>query len=433
MKSYKVIVAACTDYNPDAIAAILGEAVQSLHLRKPMIGKIVIKPNLVMAHPKVATDSYTRSAVIEGILRTVRTQGNNIEKIDIVEKSGLGITTATAFRHAGYRKIARKYKVGLKAMEESPQVRMVLAKGHIHKHIRIARAMAERDFLIFAPKLKTNVLSHAYSGALKLNIGSIDSKERMFHHNCDLHKKMIDVLEVANPDLIVTDGIRFAFGGNQMTQHGMDLGVLVISTNAVAHDMVCAKMLNLDPFNIEHIKEAIDRGYGPKSFEEIEIVGDLPIEKIQTKTKGLDYGFYPVDQFKCNFKIISGTPYCTGGCQGIFLDWLHMVKDRKPKTLARFLKLTAIVGKVTQRVEDRTVLLVGDCAQASTDIHAKRIVRIKGCPPTHKRIVWDMMVAFLLLVPLVRPSLVWDGFGLYPLKKIKGWLVNLKFKPQRKN
>ena len=433
MKSYKVIVAACTDYNPDAIAAILGEAVQSLHLRKPMIGKIVIKPNLVMAHPKVATDSYTRSAVIEGILRTVRTQGNNIEKIDIVEKSGLGITTATAFKHAGYRKIARKYKVGLRAMEESPQVRMVLAHGQIHKHIRIARAMAERDFLIFAPKLKTNVLSHAYSGALKLNIGSIDSKERMFHHNCDLHKKMIDVLEVANPDLIVTDGIRFAFGGNQMTQHGMDLGVLIISTNAVAHDMVCARMLNLDPFNIEHIKEAIDRGYGPKSFEEIEIVGDLPIEKIQIKTKGLDYGFYPVDQFKCNFKIISGTPYCTGGCQGIFLDWLHMVKDRKPKTLARFPKLTAIVGKVTQKVEDRTVLLVGDCAQASTDIHAKRIVRIKGCPPTHKRIVWDMMVAFLLLAPLVRPSLVWDGFGLYPLKKIKGWLVNLKFKPQRKN
>ncbi len=432
MSAYKVLITACPDYNPDVITGILSRAIETLPLNKPIIGNVVIKPNLVMAHPKVATESYTHSEVIEGIIRTILQKGQGIKKINIVEKSGLGITTSTAFRHAGYRKLHRKYKVGLKAMEESQQVRVGLDNGKIHKSIRINREIAERDFLIFAPKLKTNVLSQAYSGALKLNIGSIDSKERMYHHNMDLHKKMIDVLEVANPDLIVTDGIRFAFGGNQMTQHGIDLGVLVISTNAVAHDMVCAKMLNLDPHKIDHIREAINRGYGPKSFDEIEIAGNLPIEEIQAKTKDLDYGFYPVDQFKCNFRIISGTPYCIGGCQGISLDWLHMVKDRKPKTLKRFPKLTAVIGKVSEKVEDKTVLLIGDCAQASTNIQAKRIVRIKGCPPTHKRIVWDMMVKFFLLAPLVRPSLVWDGFGLYPLKKIKGWLVNLKFRPVSK-
>ncbi|MDO9547975.1 MAG: DUF362 domain-containing protein [Candidatus Marinimicrobia bacterium] len=432
MSNYKVFIYACPDYDPDLITGLISETIAMMQLTKPIQGNIVIKPNLVMAHPKVATESYTRCEVIEGIIRTIRKKGSDINRIDIVEKSGLGITTATAFRHAGYRKLRKKYGVGLVAMEESRQVRVGLDNGKIHKSIRVAQALADRDFLIFAPKLKTNVLANAYSGALKLNIGSIDSKERMYHHNMDLNKKMIDVLEVSNPDLIVTDGIRFAFGGNQMTQHGIDLGVLAISANAVAHDMVCAKMLNLDPFQIEHIKEAIDRGYGPKSFGEIEVLGDLSIEDVQKKTKHLDYGFYPVDQFKCNFKIISGTPYCTGGCQGIFLDWLHMVKDRKPKTLERFPKLTALVGKVTEKVEDKTVLLIGDCAQASSNIHAKRIVRIKGCPPTHKRIVWDMMINFLLLAPLVRPSLVWDGFGLYPLKKIKGWLVNLKFRPRQR-
>ena len=431
MNAYKVFIYACPDYNPDLITSFISKTLKTMQLARSINGNIVIKPNLVMAHPKVATESYTRVEVIEGIIRTIQKNSSDIKRIDIVEKSGLGITTATAFRHAGYRKLRKKYGIGLIAMEESRQVRMGLDNGKIHKSIRVAQAIADRDFLIFAPKLKTNVLSHAYSGALKLNIGSIDSKERMYHHNMDLHKKMIDVLEIANPDLIVTDGIRFAFGGNQMTQHGIDLGVLVISTNAVAHDMVCAKMLNLDPLKIEHIKEAVDRGYGPKSFNEIEVLGDLPVKTIQAKTKNLDYGFYPVDQFECNFKIISGTPYCTGGCQGIYLDWLHMVKDRKPKTLKRFPVLTALVGKVTQKVEDKTILLIGDCAQASHNIHAKRIVRIKGCPPTHKRIVWDMMVKFFLLAPLVRVSLVWDGFGLYPLKKIKGWLLNLKFKPRQ--
>jgi hypothetical protein len=27
--------------------------------------------------------------------------------------------------------------------------------------------------------------------------------------------------------------------------------------------------------------------------------------------------------------ILVGEPYCIGGCHGVFLDWLYMIKDRK--------------------------------------------------------------------------------------------------------
>jgi len=425
MQPYRVIVKQCPDYNPELIGTLITSALEKLSLKRPLAGRIVIKPNLVMAHPRVATDSYTRSEVVAGIVRAVRQAGPAINRITIVEKSGLGITTSTAFRHAGYRRLARQYDVRLCAMEESRQVRIGLEQGELHKSLRVARELIERDFLIFAPKLKTNVLAQAYSGALKLNIGTIDSRERMYHHHYDLPKKIVDILEIANPDLIVTDGIRFSFGGNQMTQSGTHLGLLVISTNAVAHDMVCADLLNLDPVKIDHIREASARGYGPASPSEIEVLSDLPLEQIRAKTKTLDFGYYRVEQFPCNFKIIAGQPYCIGGCQGIFLDWLHMVRDRKPKALARFPHLTALVGKVRDTIAARTVLLIGDCAQASPYVSARRIIRIKGCPPTHKRMVWDMMVKLFLLAPLVRPSLIWDGFGLYPLKKFKGWLLNL--------
>lgn len=432
MNSYPVYIATCNEYNPAAVADTLENALEELQLRKAIAGNIVIKPNLVMAHPKVAPESYTRVEVVEGIVQTILRRGDDVSKIDVVEKSGLGVTTASMFRHAGYRPLAQKYRLKLRAIEERPRAKVVLEQGRVHKHIHVAQEILERDFLIFAPRLKTNVLSQGYSGALKLNIGTIDGKERIYRHHYDLPDKIVDILEIANPNLIVTDGIRFAYGGNQMTQPGMALGVLVISTNAVAHDMVCARLLNLDPFEIEHIRAAIRRGYGPRSFKEIKIIGDAPMEKIRKKTRNLDYGFYPVDQFKCNFQIVSGTPYCIGGCQGIFLDWLHMLKDRKPRTLARLPKITALIGKVGWKIEAKTVLLVGDCARATPHIRAKRIVRIRGCPPTHKRIVWDMMVKFLLLAPLVRPSLIWDGFILYPLKKMKGWLLNLKYKPLSK-
>lgn len=425
MKKYRVYLGACDEYNVDKITKVLEQALELNILTKPIAGKVVVKPNLVMAHPKVATESFTRKEVIESILQIVMRRGKNIEKIDIVEKSGLGVTTAAMFRHAGYRELKKKYGVKLCAMEERRRKTVVLEKGKVHKHISIAREMAERDFLIFAPKLKTNVLAHAYSGALKLNIGTIDGKERLLHHNFLLPAKIVDILEAANPDLIVSDGIHFSFGGNQMTQHGALLGVIAVSTNALAHDMVCARLLNLDPAKIEHIQEAVSRGCGPSSFDEIEILGDFPIEKGQQACEKLDFGFCPVDRFPSNFKIEVGVPYCYGGCQGIFLDWLYMIKDRKPGLLQRFPRINVLIGKVTNPAPAKKVLLVGDCAAASAPLQAGKIVRIKGCPPSHKRIVWDMMVSFRLLAPLVRISLIIDGYVLYTLKKVKGWFANL--------
>ena len=275
MKKYLVYLGACSEYDANRVTSIIETAVEKISLPKPLRGRVVIKPNLCMTHPKITSDSFTHKEVTEGILRFLRSYETDIEKIDIVEKSGLGVTTAGMFRWAGYGELKRKYPVRLRAMEENRRTRVVLDRGRVHRHVSIAKEMAERDFLIFAPVLKTNVLSHAYTGALKLNIGTVDGRERLFHHHLDLHVKIVDILEAANPDLIITDGIRLSFGGNQMTQHSTAFGVIAVSTNAVAHDMVCARLLGLDPFKIDHIKEAMDRGYGPKSFDEIGILGDL--------------------------------------------------------------------------------------------------------------------------------------------------------------
>ncbi len=432
MKKYRVYLGRCTEYTADKVAALISDAYEKGVFTTKPFGKVVIKPNLVMAHPKVATESFTRKEVIEGILNFV-SRHNEVEKISICEKSGLGVTTSTMFRYAGYYRLQKKYPVKCCAMEERKKARVVLSRGKIHNHLTISREMAERDFLIFAPKLKSNVLSHAISGALKLNIGTIDGRERMHHHHRDLPDKIVDILEIANPDLIITDGIRMAFGGNQMTQGGTELGVIIIADNAVAHDMVCARLLNLDPFAVSHINKAIERGYGPEAIEDIDIIGDFDFENGKTITSRLDLGFIPVETYKSNLKIQSGTPRCIGGCQGIFLDWLHMIRDRKPKLLKKLPVLTVLIGRIDEKISDKKILLVGDCACASNIGSYKKIIRIRGCPPSHKRIVWDMLVNFFILNPLVRPSLIIDGFVLYPLKKFKGWVVNVRFKPLWKN
>ena len=47
--------------------------------------------------------------VVEAVLRLIGRRGRSVRSIDIVEKSGLGVTTASMFRWAGYRDLARRY------------------------------------------------------------------------------------------------------------------------------------------------------------------------------------------------------------------------------------------------------------------------------------------------------------------------------------
>ena len=375
---FNVYLGACAAYDSQQIATVIRAGLEAIQFNGSMTGHVVIKPNLVMAHPAVATEGYTRPDVVDALLTLLRQEHPQIRKLDIVEKSGLGITTTAMFKYAGYHKLRKKHGVRLRAMEAIPKVEVRLHNGQAHQSVTVAREMAERDVLIFMPKLKSNVLSHGLSGALKLNIGTIDGRERLHRHHYDLPHKIADMLEIAHPDLIITDGIRMAYGGNQMTQHGTHLGVIVIADNPVAHDLVCARLLNLNPADIEHIQEAARRGYGPSTLDEVNILGDYPVEKAQSITGNLDLGFRPVDQVESPMTVHSGTPYCTAGCHGIFLDWIYMIKDRKPKLFDKLPALNVIIGKVEKDLEAGRFVLIGDCAKMSRLPKDGRKVWIRG-------------------------------------------------------
>jgi uncharacterized protein (DUF362 family) len=160
------------------------------------------------------------------------------------------------FRRAGYYQLRKKFKIKLLPIEESKKKTIILQKGKIHNTITTAQEIVDNDFLLYTPKLKSNVLSQGLSAALKLNIGLLLDRERMWNHNYNLDEKIIDLLEVGFPDFIATDAIEISLGGNQMTQHGKHLGMILMAENPLAHDVVCAHILHLDPHNIKHLRIA---------------------------------------------------------------------------------------------------------------------------------------------------------------------------------
>jgi hypothetical protein len=117
-----------------------------------------------------------------------------------------------------------------------------------------------------------------------------------------------------------------------------------------------------------------------------------------------------VDDVPGNIRVVSGEPYCTGGCHGMFLDWLYMIKDRKPKLWNNLPGWTAVIGQYKGNIEAKRLILLGSCTRVNGEVKAKRKVRIRGCPPKHKSVVLWMFLKAGILNPLFRLDLIYDAY-----------------------
>jgi len=406
----RVILRRVDVYDPVLVARIIREGIDEFGLASRIKGKVTIKPNVVMAHHKVTPSAYTRPEFLDGLLTALEDKAGSETTVAVSEKCGAAIPTSRMFRRAGYYRLRKKHRFKLRPIEEARKKTVRLDKGKIHQKIRTSCEITDRDFLIYAPKLKTNALAHGLTAALKLNIGILCDGERMWNHNYNLDEKVVDLLEIGHPDFIATDAIEVSFGGNHLTQHGHFLGVIIMATNPLAHDVVCAHIFHLDPEKVGHLVAARARGYGSLALADIEIAGDISLQEIRERTKTWETGFIRADDVDGNIKIRSGEPYCTGGCHGVFLDWLYMIRDRKPKLWAKLPAWTAVIGKYKGDITADRLLLIGACTEIEGKIKARRKIRIRGCPPKHKTLVLLLFLRAGIINPLFRFDLIIDSY-----------------------
>lgn len=423
---HKVIIRKCDSYEKGKIKSIIEEGIEKLGLKEKIKGRIVIKPNVVFAHKKVAPSAFTRVEVIDALLQALKSNTEEIVSFTIIENSGTGIPTFRMFKRAGYNSLRKIYpNLKLSPFEESEKVRISLKNGKVHKEITVQKDLIENDLLIYTPKLKTNVLSHGMTSALKLNIGILGDKERMKYHTYQLPEKIVDLLEVGYPDLIVTDAIEIAIGGNQMTEHPLKLGIIIISDHPLSHDVVCAHILNLNPEEIPVLREAEARGYGKIDINEIEIDSDISIKELKEITSSKENGFKRVDSVDGPLKVFAGEPYCFGGCHGVFLDWLYMLKDRSPSTFEKRKEIAVVIGEFKGEIMAKKVIILGDCSKVEGKVKAKKITRIKGCPTRHKDLILHLLIKAGIRAPLFRPELLMDAYPFLFWSNLKGWIKNL--------
>ena len=130
--------------------------------------------------------------------------------------------------------------------------------------------------VVHLPTMKCHIYTN-FTGAMKNAFGGLLDNRRHYCHS-RIDETLVDLLAIQkeiHPGIfVVTDGTTAGNGPGPRTMIPVAKNVLLASSDPVAVDAVCAKLMGFEPTEHKFIRLAHERGLGTGRFDEIEIVGD---------------------------------------------------------------------------------------------------------------------------------------------------------------
>lgn len=235
--------------------------------------KIAIKLNLCSFRTP-ETGVVSHPYVTEQLLKSLRNKYRNAE-IYLVEGNSSQADADLLFRYLGFEEMAKKYDANCVNISKDPKVTKFIDGYHLKK-MKVAKTLANADFFISHPKLKTHSLCKMTCG-LKNQFGCIPIRNRSRFHKV-LDEVIVDVNLAFKPDFVLVDGIIAHGGMGPITGIPKRLGLLVAGADVVAVDCVCAKLLGLYPYFVGHIRKAARKKIGVMNFD----VSGLKLENLRS-------------------------------------------------------------------------------------------------------------------------------------------------------
>lgn len=336
---------------------------------------VLIKPNLVVSRPDwIGVDTDPR--VIEALVKGLKERG--INRITVGDGSGMGYSTTKAFEICGYKDLAVRYGLYLIDFERDQFVNKPVPIDGPFKHLEIARAVIESDFLINVPVMKAH-METLITCSLKNLKGVMPRAMKSAFHGVDLHRAIAQLNSVVSPDLILVDGLQ----GDLSSETGrtpVTMERIFLGSNPVAVDSVVADTLGYAPRTIRHIAYSADAGLGPCELDRINI------RHLNRPT--MHVSFSPPRHFSKRFpcSIHAEGACCT--CIGNLIFALERLQERR--LLSRDLNI--VVGQKSRfsAPEGEVTVAVGQCAVK----HNRADICIDQCPPTAGTIYQRVASAF---------------------------------------
>lgn len=399
-RSYRVILRKCASTQSEDVAPVIKECLDDLGIEP--LGNVLIKPNVVTANRNYIHDSYTDPNVVAQAVTYLKSQGR--ANVTIGESGGYGIPSRLFMKEAGYFDVEKQ---GARVVDfnTEPLTKIELTRAEHHKSMLVAKSLHDADFLLWMPKLKYHICC-TITCSLKLNVGILTHKERMLFHDDRLDEKIVDLLEVGYPDVVVTDAVKIGIG-YESAPYPVHLGVIAVSDDPVAMDIVACRMLGYDPTECKHLMLAMERGYGPKSIDSVKIEGDVSIDELLAVTRNLESEYQDIQKVKTPIRFYNGVDpdrgrFCHGGCLAAVKGCLGTIDKRRPGSVSKAKEGAIVTGVYKGDVDagKGVALLIGTCTKVEGRITAGKVRRIKGCPIGTKQLLITLPFSFGLPSPM---------------------------------
>ncbi len=232
---------------------------------------VLIKPNLVRPFldklPCISTDPR----VILSLVQICRDAGAS--EIYIGDNPGYGLSCRKAYLDSRLEPYLSQYGVRLRYFDEEEFIALKPNNPLIFDPILVAKAVLESDVFINLPKMKTHILTQVSLGIKNL-LGIIPDSQRLIFHRADINAKIVDILQVAKPNLTIIDGLLALQG--QAPLHGSirdDMPLFIAGMDTVAVDAIASYLMGFDGNEITSIALASRLGLGESSLDNINTHG----------------------------------------------------------------------------------------------------------------------------------------------------------------
>ncbi|NLB01152.1 MAG: DUF362 domain-containing protein [Methanomicrobiales archaeon] len=277
-----VAVVRCDDYTPDRVDAAVRRAIDLLG----GIGRFVtpgesvlLKPNLLQGQDPERCVT-THPTVVAAVARILVEHGCRVVTGD---STGAGIVyneanLQRAYSRCGFTAVAEETGTTLN-YDTSSQI-VAFPEGEVMKQFSIITPAIEADAIVVVSKAKTHMWMRM-TGAAKNLFGLIPGLEKPVYHfrfqdERTFGKMIVDLNECMKPRLQIVDAVVGMEGDGPQAGSPRPIGVILAGTSYAAVDSVLARLIGMDPLEIESTRSAAERGlFNPTA---IRTVGDEPAE-----------------------------------------------------------------------------------------------------------------------------------------------------------
>jgi uncharacterized protein (DUF362 family) len=217
------------------------------------------------------TGATTDPIVVEAIIKKLE---DLPVKIYVVESDASMTNADKAFEKTGMKDMCIRNGVKwLNLRNVKDKIKLEVPDGEVLKNITVPRLVTE-SAVISAAKLKTHVNTGVTLG-MKNMFGLLPDKFKGRYHLKGISRVIVDINIVLHSTLTVIDGFVGMEGNGPIGGTPVQMNLIIAGTDPVATDATACRVMDINPYEIKHIRKAYEKGLGKS---EAQIIG----EKLET-------------------------------------------------------------------------------------------------------------------------------------------------------